>query len=395
MSLTIRSLNSDASFLLTFRPILPFPPSPGQAKNEFTVVLDPWLSGASKIWHPKFSISRHKQEACISTLNDLPEPDLVIISQSKTDHCHQETLTQLPRSGGKTLILAEPAAAKMIKGWKHFDSSKLITLSKWEDSRTRPNPTVHRIDLPALTPSGLPGEVTITFIPQKPDLTGLHNAIGITYRPPTFSHLEALPDSPPDTPNSFQSTFSHAVTDRALSVIFSPHGCNYKTLVPYVTSHLISEAALPLTALLHCFDRVQNSWYMGGNICAGLPGGSEIAQNLCAKAWISAHDSDKDSSGLANLKIKIEKFAREEVEAVVSPRSEKFPDRRIGTEAVILESGEEITLSGSMDFGRDEVEKIESVERSESSTLVEAVYQKEPVEKYVGRAESLDSGIAS
>lgn len=90
---------------------------------------------------------------------------------------------------------------------------------------------------------------------------------------------------------------------------------------------------------------------MGGNICAGFPGGLQIVQNLLARAWISAHDGDKDISGFANAKIKIEKFEREEVESVISPRSEKFPDRRTGTEAVILESGEEITLSSAMDFG--------------------------------------------
>jgi hypothetical protein len=365
MALTIKHLNADASFLLTFRPISPFPPSPGDPTNEFTILLDPWLSGPSKIWHSKFSLSRHKQPSCISNLQELPDPDLVVISQSKTDHCHRQTLTQLPPSGGKTRILAEPGAAKVIKGWKYFDRSKLVTLPKWEDPRIRPNSTVYRIPVPALTPNGTSGEVTIAFLPQKPDISGLHNAIGITYRPPSvynpFDHL----DTPPDTPRSFQSTFSNDVTDRALSVIFSPHGCTYKTLEPYVTSHLISEAALPLTALLHCFDRVQNTWYMGGNICSGFPGGLEIVQNLFAKAWISAHDGDKDVSGFANTNIKINKYPREEVESVISPRSEKFPDRRIGTQAVILDSGEETTLSQAMDFPyEDSHEQFSSLDES-------------------------------
>jgi hypothetical protein len=92
---------------------------------------------------------------------------------------------------------------------------------------------------------------------------------------------------------------------------------------------------------------------MGGNICAGFPGGLEIAQNLCAKAWISAHDGDKETTGFANNKIVVQKYAREEVESVVSPRSEKFPGKRMGTEAVVLQSGEEITLNQIMDFGVD------------------------------------------
>jgi hypothetical protein len=349
MSLTVKHLNSDASFLLSFRPILPFLPSATQSADDFTILLDPWILGSSKIWHHKFSISKIKEPACVSSLLELPEPDLVVISQDKTDHCHRETLTQLPRNG-RTIILAEPAAAKLIRGWKHFDAEKVITLPRWEDSRLKKTSNIFRISIPPFVPNGTPGEVTIAFLAQKPDITGLHSAIGITYRPPSITQPFTTLPTPPDSPKSFQTTFSTAVTDRALSVIFSPHGCNYKTLAPYVTSHLISEAALPLTALLHCFDRVQNTWYMGGNICSGLPGGQEIAQNLCAKAWISAHDADKDTTGFANNKIVVQKFAREEVESVVSPRSEKFPNRRMGTEAVILKSGEEITLSRVMDF---------------------------------------------
>lgn len=84
---------------------------------------------------------------------------------------------------------------------------------------------------------------------------------------------------------------------------------------------------------------------MGGNICSGFPGGLEIAQNLGAKVWISAHDGDKESKGFANNRITIQKYPREEVESVVSPRSDKFPSRRTGTEAVILEAGEELTLT--------------------------------------------------
>jgi Beta-lactamase superfamily domain len=400
MSLTVKHLNSDACFLLTFQPISSFPPSPGQSSQAFTILLDPWLSGPSKIFHSKFSISRHKNQACISSLCELPEPDIVIISQDKSDHCHKETLTKLPQSGGKTIILAEPAAAKVIKGWKHFDKTKLITLSKWEKANSKgpmlyrvpgmnPAPegeirrnnnlsayasihsssqnsenskskasSIYRVVLPAATPNISPGEVTIAFIPQKGDITRLHNAICITYRPP--ASFDYHPDTPPDTPTSPRSTstFDTSSSNRTLSIIYSPHGCTYKTLEPYITSHLVREAALPLTALLHCFDKVQNAWYLGGNVCTGFPGGLEIAQNLGARAWISAHDGDKDIKGLATKKIVVEKFEREEVESVISPRSEKFPHRRIGTEAVVLQPGEEIRLSNAMDFGLDEDDNI-------------------------------------
>ncbi|KAH8648961.1 hypothetical protein BGZ60DRAFT_203932 [Tricladium varicosporioides] len=350
MSLTVKHLNSDASFLLTLQPISPFPPTPGFSPKTFTILLDPWLTGPSKIWHPKFSISRQKAPACVSSLAELPEPDLVIISQSKSDHCHQETLTQLPPHLGKAIILAEPAAAKIIRGWKYFDTDKVVTLPKWEDPRLRKAPTIHRIPIERLSPSGSAGEVTIAYLPQRGDITGLHSAVGITYRPPTGT-INTLPLTPPSSPGSFKSRASNSANDRALSVIFSPHGISYKTLSPYVTSHLISEAALPLTALLHCFDKVTNSWYLGGNICSGFPGGLEIAQNLCAKAWISAHDGDKETTGFASNRIVVEKYERSHVESVVSPRSEKFPNRRMGTEAIVLDIGEEKQLSQGVEFG--------------------------------------------
>ena len=64
-------------------------------------------------------------------------------------------------------------------------------------------------------------------------------------------------------------------------------------------------------------------------------------ESLLARCWISAHDGDKDTKGFASKRLVLEKYAKEEVEAVVSPRSEKFPDRRVGTEVIVLAVGEE------------------------------------------------------
>ncbi|QSZ35367.1 hypothetical protein DSL72_008237 [Monilinia vaccinii-corymbosi] len=356
MSLTVKHLNNDASFLLTFEPISPFPPSPGRPSNTFTILLDPWLSGPSKIFHPRFSISHLKTPSCISSLQELSEPDLVVISQNKTDHCHEATLRQLSPSGGKTLILAEPGAAKTIKRWKCFDASKVIPLKRWRDPHLHPTDNLLRIPVPPITHNGMPGEVTMAFLTQKKDLTGLHNAIGITYRPPTHSTSLFDPPhaTPPSSPRSFTSTFS-SQTDRALSVIFSPHGCTYQTIAPYATSHLVSQAALPLTSLLHPFDRISNPWYLGGNIISGFPGGVAIAQNLCARTWISAHDGDKTSTGFATWSIRSRKWEREEVASVVSPRREGFREKRgmgMGTEVLVLGSGEGVRLvSGADVFG--------------------------------------------
>jgi len=348
MSLTIKHLNSDASFLLTFEPLQQFPPSPEPSPHAYTILLDPWLSGASKIFHPKFSISTHKEPACINSLASLPtQPNLVIISQDKSDHCHEATLKTLPRETS-TSILAESASAKIIKSWKYFDPTKIATLQKWEESHQ----SIHRISLPALDLKGLSGEVTVAYIQQKHDITGLHSAIGLTYRPPTSSKAlvleDQLPLTPPVSPSLTHGTMPNGAATRGISVIYSPHGCNYKSISPYASAHLVTQAALPLTALLHCFDRIQNPWYLGGNICAGFPGGLEIAQNLLARCWISAHDGDKDTRGMGTLQIKTRHFAKKEVEDVVSPRSARFPERRTGTEVAVLGVGEEMSVRGGI-----------------------------------------------
>jgi len=158
--------------------------------------------------------------------------------------------------------------------------------------------------------------------------------------------------TPPATPKS--QSFSSTYEDKALSVIHAPHGCTYKTVERYATTHLFEQQALPLTALLHCFDRIQNVWYLGGNICSGLPGGQRIAQGLRAKVWISAHDGEKELKGLANKKIVVQKFEREEVESVIRPRCPRLSSKRSGTQAVVLAIGEEIRLSNTVKLGPGE-----------------------------------------
>ncbi|KAK2628072.1 hypothetical protein QTJ16_002718 [Diplocarpon rosae] len=342
MSLTVTHLNSDASFLLSFQPLPSCPPSPGRPATSFNVVLDPWLSGSAKIFHAKFSLTRHKSDACVASLTDIPDVDLVVISQAKSDHCHKETLTQLPPRGGKTLILAEPGAAKIIRSWKHFAPEKVMTLPRFEEPRPGKPSATHRVPIPSASGHGRPGEITITFLAQKADLTRLHSAIGITYRAPSNHPNHPNPElTPPATPTSSSSPAPR--DDRALSVIHAPHGITWKTLQPYAATHLRPHAAFPVTALLHCFDRIQNAWYLGGNICSGLPGGIEVARQLQAQVWISAHDGEKDVQGLANRNLVVQKFGRAAVEKEVSPRADTFARSR-GTAAVVLGVGEEVHL---------------------------------------------------
>ena len=383
MSLTVKHLNGDTTFLLTFSPNEHPSPSPQEYQYPygdyplppgiFSILVDPWISGPSTMWHPKFLLSKHTSPSCISNLSHIPEPNVVLISQDRPDHCHEATLRQLDPTSPTTTILAEPAAAKKIRGFKFFDPAMVHSLRVY--SEKKPD-SVIRFYIPPIIPGGAPGEATISFIPAKLDVSGVHNAIGITYRPPQTTHLhlrpfsprspsyetrfqqiskeppapQNLPLTPPDSPeppsrqtsamsnisNYFSnssgppsSTFSkHArstsssssVTsttrlhsEKTLSVIYSPHGVDYPLVRAYASSHLVATAALPLTLLLHSFDRVQNPWWLGGNIAAGSPGGVEIARNLMARCWISAHDEDKDNSGLSVMSVKTRKYTKEGV----------------------------------------------------------------------------------
>jgi len=129
--------------------------------------------------------------------------------------------------------------------------------------------------------------------------------------------------------------------EKTLSVIYSPHGVSYDTIKPYASSHLVSEAALPLTALFHSFDCVENPWWLGGNISAGSPGGLKIARNLLTKAWISAHDADKDNRGWAVQRTRIGQFAADKVEKMLEQNDGIQTSQNVRTAVINLGPGEE------------------------------------------------------
>ncbi|EXJ54383.1 hypothetical protein A1O7_09722 [Cladophialophora yegresii CBS 114405] len=183
MSVTVKHLNADTSFLLTFSP-RPNSPTTEVAATDgaFSLLIDPWLDGPSIVTAPWFAKTEHKIPSAVQHLSELPALDVVIVSQNKPDHCHKATLLQLP-ADGKTIIAAEPGAAKAIKSWNHFDPAKVRGLRKY-DAKVKSGGSL-RLSIPALSPDGFSGEVSISFIPAKHYMTGLHNAIGVTYRPPT------------------------------------------------------------------------------------------------------------------------------------------------------------------------------------------------------------------
>ena len=442
MSVTVKHLNEDSSFLLLFSPETP--PSSTDAKTlkaAYSILIDPWLRGVSIVTAPWFAITKRVVPACIQHLCEIDEPDVVVVSQNKPDHCHAETLKQL-RPDGKTIIATEPGAAKTIKSWNHFDPARVLPLSKFDPQRGLSYATFY---IPPLSPGGHRGVVTISFIPAKNYLTGLHNAIGITYLAPThtksvasvptvdlpkcspvstvtppshplpnFSSLifnadselqtstfskqssdwtsdpnstidiaiqpddggifgNPLPTppqfpsnlSPGDEPMSHNPIFStgsfpradgNLVTagrPRALSILYTPHGVPFKPdLLPYVQTHLVQRGALPLTVLLHSFDRSTNPWYFGGNITAGTEGGVQIARGLLARCWLSAHDEAKDDQGLSVKRLKTSRMDPEGVRRALWEGQEGEEMRLKGWNCDVrgLASGQEMVIGQSRDL---------------------------------------------
>jgi hypothetical protein len=347
MALTIKSLNNDTTFLLTFTPAIA---PAGHAKPEefpgsFTILIDPWITGAAMIFSRKLSYQERLSESCISSLADLPEPDLVLVSQDQPDHCHQESLCTLPPDTYAT-ILAPAGAAKKIRRWQHFDNSCLATLPVYDPDKPQ---SVFRVEIPSFSPSTTAGEITICLLQAKRDMMGLHNAIGITYRAPHTILSAARSYIPlPTPPQSPYFSASHGITspsltapphahDKPISVLYTPHGLSLDLITPWASSHLLPLSALPLSCLMHAFNSVAGPWFMGGNFVHGSPRGVEIAAALQPRVWVGAHDEEKRKQGLATRGISTVRFdvddVRERVRGVAK------------TEVVVLAAGESVRIA--------------------------------------------------
>jgi uncharacterized membrane protein YgcG len=318
--------------------------------------------------HRKFAVTQHRIPACIASLRDLPEPDVVIISQATDDHCHRASLCQLPAHGTKTVILAHPAAAKRIRRWRHFHPDKVQALPVYnprsqqqqqqqqQQHRLRggvkaTSANIRRFALPPPTPTGSPGEVTLALMVERFDLTRLHAAIGITYRPPSAATTsttttaaaaaataseatmpsQAPPPTPPPDPLPTLPVSRRPASaslppspspsppppSEPLSVIYSPHGVSPAAIRAYAATHLAAERALPLHLLLHAFDRVQNAWFLGGTVATGVPGGLPVAHALRARFWLSAHDGDTAVGGIGTKTVRVRRYARDEAQQLM------------------------------------------------------------------------------
>jgi hypothetical protein len=394
-SVTIESLNGDTTLLVTFHPFASTPSS-DPVPGEFSILLDPWLQGPTHTFHPRFSSVSHPStfDPTITSLAELSSPPaLIVISQSKQDHCNEATLRTLcPKS--KTTIVSTSDVMGKIRSWKHFRPFQVVTCPIFDPLRRE---SVYRVNIPSDVPNGAEGEATISFIKPALDMTGLQVAVGITYRPPDthpkdhggiYPTLNTLPNptsisssgttvysvdpsnlskesSPDPGPAKFDSsgtkdsssrpsntylTTSTAFNSPTLSLLYIPHGIPFSPIHSYATTHLAPLAALPLTALIHSLDRVDNPWLLGGNISSGAIGGLGLANALMPRCWIGTHDAEKDMSGFGTLWVRTTVFGVEDVQALLGDGGKRKDGKddedghgtlKGKTEVVVLGVGEE------------------------------------------------------
>ncbi|KAF3940560.1 hypothetical protein ABW19_dt0208293 [Dactylella cylindrospora] len=215
MPITLRHITGDSTWLIT----LTSPHNP-PSHAPYIILLDPWIEGPSPVWHPKFAQNHHTVPSSISNLSELnPQPNLLLISQTKTDHCNEATCRQLPKQGVK--VYAVPGADTIVRSWKHFDPRDVHMLRPFTSRKTG---RVSRI--PIYKDGSGPSDSThdghrrgpnysfesdpnvaavleLAFLPAlRPwEIPSLHIALGISYTPTTDSPAD-LPPSPPLTPPS-------------------------------------------------------------------------------------------------------------------------------------------------------------------------------------------------
>ena len=328
--LKVTYLNADTSSILSFSPAANTSGPSDVHPRPLTIVIDPWLRGATTILDPLFYTSTHSAQPSITSLSDIEEPDVVLITHDKPDHCHRETLTTLSPNS-RSIILAIPSAARQIRSWNHFKAENILSLPRYDSVS---NNSIYRHAVPTATSSSYPGEISIAYIAPSMDISGLRVAIGITYLPP---HEKLQDDSTMGSANQSSgstdksstpktNTSSSPLTNeplsakdsrRTLSVIYSPHGLPYQIVKPYVESHLAAEGALPLSLLMHCFKIIRNPWYLGGLITTGAVGGSEIAVKTRAEHWVSTHDEEKNDRGFSVSQSRITRFSVEEIQQMM------------------------------------------------------------------------------
>lgn len=295
----LHHLNADSSWLLQ----LPRPESAGSERTSshyFNILLDPWLKGPqtdvawwfSTQWHAEQSAFQsiadverlasstedndHKEDSVSESqsaeeINDEEASiyecqfdgcashhlknctiDVVAISHEFTDHCHKDTLLELPPS---VKVIAPSRAAALIGSWRHFENVYEMPLFTGTQTDWR--------------------ETCISPLPSWLSIARL-----IDERDPLYLHAATM------------ISFSSSGGNAAQCVIYTAHGITLETAEPII------EAVPPLKPLCLIHGLHDVALPMMQQINLGALNGLRLYRTLKPKYWFGTHDEDKTAGGL-------------------------------------------------------------------------------------------------
>jgi hypothetical protein len=295
MSLTLRHLNADTSWLIIF--------------DGFKILLDPWLFGPQTDYFRYFSTQEHAVPSSMQNISrDLDvQIDAIIISHEFTDHCHEETL----RSLSATIpVFATTNASKLIRRWHHFqhvynipllnDRFEKFTLSMLNEQQSELN---------------MPDTISVGYIPEKGFMAmpSLHGATCISF-----------------LVNNLQWH----------SLLYIPHGCKHSSILEWFDQ----QSDVNVSILLQGFNRVYNPIWLGGLISYGCDEAAKLAVTVKARHWIATHDEDKVASGLVSKFLKRDCSTIDNAQIQLDKYLSQNADQHITTNIHEVHNGDTLTV---------------------------------------------------
>ncbi|KAJ1333204.1 MBL fold metallo-hydrolase [Microdochium nivale] len=313
-------LNGDTTWLLQ----LPVPTTTtnttttatSPTRSHFNILLDPWLQGPQSDVASWFSTQYHVVAPTVQTIAELqavlaqlddgpasssssPSPpshiDAIVVSHEFTDHCHEDTLRELPRS---TPVIATDKAAALIRSWGYFDTvvttpgysfsspgSSSNSSSSSNDNSDQVSHHHHDSDQKdwhaVLSVQPLPPWLGIGRVVTPGNSLYYHSAVIIV--------LDRA--AAEDVSGSNRSTTT--TTTIADAVIYSPHGIKGPDLAGLASSH--ATHGINTLALLHGLHDVRI--WMTKQLNLGARNGREAARACRARYWVATHDEVKSGAG--------------------------------------------------------------------------------------------------
>ncbi|ORX36228.1 hypothetical protein BD324DRAFT_481731 [Kockovaella imperatae] len=293
----LHHLNADTTWLIQLP--VPNPSTSSTSRRWFNVLIDPWLFGPqsdvaswfSKQWHaipPALASVPDVENLCrkVETItpgqedpfdsSDHAHPiDAIVLSHEFTDHTHQLTLCQMPKS---TRVFAASKAAALVQSWNHFDSiSEIPSLqdaSEWRDQTISLIPEVN-------TGEHTKSWVKVGRLQKEGDAFYYHSALAIIFDLSSSSTPESAPVE---------------------AIVYTPHGVRAEALNVLQRSNDETDQTvhhpIQTLALLHGLHDVSLDW--GQQLNLGAFNALSAQRVVESKYWIGTHDEVKKGGGLVS-----------------------------------------------------------------------------------------------